>query len=62
MGKKSAEDKLDQIEDIVENGDKKGGKGKLLVLLASAGAVGFWLKKKRERELDDALWEEPRSI
>lgn len=43
--------------------EKSGGKGKLFaLLLAGAGAVGFFLKRKRERELDEALWEEPRAL
>jgi hypothetical protein len=48
-----------------ENQDKEssGGKGKLFAfILAAVGALGFFLKKKRERELDEALWEEPRSL
>ncbi len=43
--------------------DNGGGKGKFVALiLAGLGALGFFLKKKRERELDEALWEEPRSL
>jgi hypothetical protein len=43
--------------------EKSGGKGKIFaLLLAGLGALGFFLKKKRERELDEALWEEPRSL
>jgi hypothetical protein len=43
--------------------EESGGKGKLFALfLAIAGAAGYFLKKKRERELDEALWEEPRSL
>jgi hypothetical protein len=42
---------------------KKRGKGKLFALILGAvGAAGFFLKKKREKELDEALWEEPRSL
>ncbi len=43
--------------------EDSSGRGKLLaLLLAGLGALGFFLKKKRERELDEALWEEPRSL
>lgn len=39
------------------------GKLKLLVLLvAAAAAVLAVLKKQREAELDEALWEEPRAL
>ena len=37
-------------------------KGLIALLLAVVGAVGFFVKKKRERELDEALWEEPRAL
>ncbi len=38
-------------------------KGGILVLLAAAAAGVFvFLQKKREQELDEALWEEPRSL
>lgn len=32
---------------------------RLMVLAAVAGAVAGLLKKQRERELDEAIWEEP---
>ena len=35
---------------------------KLLFLTAIAGAVAAFLKKQRERELDEAIWEEPRDL
>jgi hypothetical protein len=35
---------------------------KLLFLSAIAGAVAAYLKKQRERELDEAIWEEPRDL
>lgn len=54
MGKKDKEE---------EHHEESSGKGKLMaLLLAGLGALGFFLKKKRERELDEALWEEPRSL
>jgi hypothetical protein len=50
-------------EGTEEQEGRSGGKGKIFaLLLAAAGALGFFLKKKRERELDEALWEEPRSL
>ncbi len=42
--------------------DDGGSKGKLLLLLAAIGGAVFALKRKRDQELDEALWEEPRSI
>ena len=41
---------------------EKGARGKLmLVVLGAVGAV-LALKRKRDQELDEALWEEPRSV
>jgi hypothetical protein len=53
----------DRLHDLGEEPEKdKGGKGKfLLLILAAVGAV-VALKRKRDQELDEALWEEPRSI
>ena len=43
--------------------DEGGRKGLLFLLLALAGsAAAFVLKKKRDQELDEALWEEPRAL
>jgi len=33
---------------------------KLLLVLAAAAAGAFVLKRQRDRELDEAIWEEPR--
>lgn len=45
-----------------DNGTSRSKKGLIALFLAGlAGAVMF-LKRKRERELDEALWEEPRSL
>lgn len=51
-------------KDVVMEEKKSGfGPFKLLVLLATAaGAVMSLLRKKREAELDEALWEEPRAL
>lgn len=46
-----------------KNEDEGGKKGRLFMLLTMAGAVAaFVLKKKRDQELDEALWEEPRAL
>jgi hypothetical protein len=64
-----AVDKFDELRD--DGGKKKknkkkadegGNKGKLLLLLAAIGGAVVALKRKRDQELDEALWEEPRSI
>lgn len=34
----------------------------VLLLLGLLGAAGYVLKRKREQELDEALWEEPRPL
>jgi hypothetical protein len=35
---------------------------KLLFLLTAVGGVLAVLKKQRDRELDEAIWEEPREL
>jgi hypothetical protein len=52
----------DRIDDLSGQDDKGGKKGVLALLLALAAGGLFALKKKRDQELDEALWEEPRSI
>lgn len=52
----------DRFDAISAPEKDKGGKGKFLVLLAAIGGALFALKKKRDQELDEALWEEPRSL
>lgn len=43
--------------------DEGGKKGRLFMLMSVAGAIAaFVLKKKRDQELDEALWEEPRAL
>lgn len=51
----------DRIDDLVKE-DKKSKKGIVALVLAAAAGVAFALKKKRDQELDEALWEEPRSL
>ncbi len=46
----------------VDQEKSRSKKGLIALLLAAVGAVGFFMKKKRERELDEALWEEPRAL
>jgi hypothetical protein len=33
-----------------------------LLLAAAAGLVAVTLKRQRDRELDEAIWEEPREV
>ncbi len=52
----------DRIGEITKE-EKKSRKGLFTLLLAGAGAAtAMVMKKKRDQELDEALWEEPRSI
>lgn len=67
--RKKAEKKAGDLQDRAEGrigeltGEKKKKrKGKLALLVGAVAAVGVVLKKKRDQELDEALWEEPRSI
>lgn len=55
-----ASERLDDLR--AEPEPKKGGKGKFLLLILGAVGAVFALKRKRDQELDEALWEEPRSI
>ena len=54
----AAEDRIGELTG--EKKKKRKGRVALLLGLLAAGAVA--LKKKRDQELDEALWEEPRSI
>lgn len=64
-----AVDKFDEMRDDGKKKSKKkdeddegGSKGKFLLFLIAVGGAVFALKRKRDQELDEALWEEPRSI
>ena len=52
----------DRIDELTAEEDKGGKKGFFALLLAALAGAAFALKKKRDQELDEALWEEPRSI
>jgi hypothetical protein len=47
---------------VDETSDHGGGFPKLLLLILLAALGAFMLKRKREQELDEALWEEPRAL
>lgn len=42
--------------------EKRSKKGLLALVTAALAGVGLFLKRKREQELDEALWEEPRAL
>lgn len=52
-----ADDSTDAVTE-----DEGGGFPKFLLLLALVAIGSFVLKKKREQELDEALWEEPQAL
>jgi hypothetical protein len=52
----------DKIDELTKEDEKGGKKGIFALLLAIAAGVAVALKRKRDQELDEALWEEPRSI
>ncbi len=67
--RKKAEKKAGNLQDLAEDrieeltGEKKKKrKGKLAVVFGAIAAAALVLKKKRDQELDEALWEEPRSV
>ena len=58
-----ASDRIDELSDEISGKDKGSKKGLFALLIAAgAGVAAFVMKKKRDQELDEALWEEPRSI
>lgn len=61
-GKELQSTASDRIDELSAQEDKGGKKGVFALLLAALAGAAFALKKKRDQELDEALWEEPRSI
>jgi len=59
-----ASDRIDELSDEISGDDDKSSKVGVVAFLLAAGAgvAAFVLKRKRDQELDEALWEEPRSI
>jgi hypothetical protein len=58
-----ASHRIDDLSDEISGKQKRSKKGLFaLILAAGAGVAAFVMKKKRDQELDEALWEEPRSI
>ena len=51
-----------KVDELTPKDEKSGKKGIIAVLVAAIAGGAFALKKKRDQELDEALWEEPRSI
>lgn len=60
-GKELKDKASDRIEDLTDDG-KRSKKGLIALLIAVGAAAAFIFKKKRDHELDEALWEEPRSL
>lgn len=60
----TAAEKLDELEESSEEGSATGGGVKRIIglLLAAFAGLGVYLKRKRDRELDEALWEDPRAL
>lgn len=57
----TAAEKLDETSG--EDASSGGGIAKIVGLLMAAFAgLGVYLKRKRDRELDEALWEDPRAL
>ena len=61
-GKELQSNASKRIDELSGEQDKGGKKGFFALLLAAVAGAVFALKKKRDQELDEALWEEPRSI
>ncbi len=56
------EELLEELQELEAEEESGGFFKKLLFLGGLLGAAGWFMKRKRERELDEALWEEPRSL
>lgn len=61
-GKELQSNASNRVDELSGEKDKGGKKGFFALLLAAVAGGVFALKKKRDQELDEALWEEPRSI
>lgn len=62
-GKQLQGQATDRLGELSGKQPKRSRKGLFTLLFSIAGAAAaFVLKKKRDQELDEALWEEPRSI
>ena len=60
---KQLQDRATERIDELSGKPKRSRKGVFTLLFSAVGAAAaFVLKKKRDQELDEALWEEPRSI
>ena len=50
-------------DDVDETTDEGGGVLRtILLIVAALAAASYALKRQREMELDEALWEEPRAL
>lgn len=54
-----ASDRIDQMQG---KNQRKRGKSVFAFLLAIGAAVGMVFKRKRDQELDESLWEDPKSL
>ncbi|MEX2486758.1 MAG: hypothetical protein WD377_03975 [Nitriliruptoraceae bacterium] len=52
----------ERIERLQPEPERRSRKGLVAFLLAAAAAVGFVAKRKRDQELDESLWEDPKSL
>ncbi len=59
-----ASERIGDLSDEISGKEQKSSKKGLfaLILAAGAGIAAFVMKKKRDQELAQAPWEEPRSI
>ena len=60
VGTAGPDDEAIMAEDETDEGG--GALRKILLLLAVLAAGSYVLKRQREMELDEALWEEPRAL
>jgi hypothetical protein len=50
------------VDEAPEPAPRRGGLGRLVALVVAAGAGAFVLSKRRQRQLDDVIWEDPRTL
>lgn len=61
-GKQLVEQASDKAAELTGREQKRSRKGLVALLLAAGAAIAVVFKRKRDQELDEALWEEPKSI
>ncbi len=52
----------DRIDELSGRRERRRRRGVFALFVAAAAAVGVVFKRKHDQELDESLWEEPKSL